>query len=142
MTAEPEHRREALRRKRALSTPGSRKAARTDSGPDPWAALAPLGDRAHRTATALAELAVETCHLPETWLAQNAIAEAATHEILAAQQIGWRNGIAHGKWLATQEDDNYMALQAKLSDLQQRYNEAMLLVTLLCVPHISNGASN
>ena len=143
---------EPLRRKRTVSAPGARKAARTDQGPNPWAALAPLGDRATRTATALGELAVQTSHMPETWTAQDAIAEAATHEILAAHQDSWKNGIAHGKWLMAQEVEHSRrdiskveALQAKLCDLQLRFNvlqgqyeEAKMVITRATFRDISN----
>jgi hypothetical protein len=139
-----------LRRKRALSAPESHKAARTDAGPDPWAALGPLGDRATRTATALAELAVETAHMPGTWRAQGAVAEAATHEILTAHRDSWRNGVALGKWLQTQETghtrrdlDQLTSLQAKLSDLQLRFD--MLQVQYdeaVAGRHISNLTSD
>ena len=67
--------------------------------------------------------------MPETWLAQDAVAEAATHEILAAHESSWRNGIAHGKYLLdkelqhTRRDlDKLTALQAKLCDLQLRFD--------------------
>jgi hypothetical protein len=77
----------ALENKRTLSVPcRPRKVARTDSGPNPWKTLGPLGETATRTASALAELAAQTNNMPETWLAQNAIAEAATHDILRAQE--------------------------------------------------------
>ena len=123
---------EPLRRKRSFSAPVQRKVAKTGdewASPDPWAALSPLGDRATRTATALAELAVQTNHMPETWLAQEAVAEAATHEILNAHQNSWKNGIAHGKWLAAQEVahaqcdlEKLQAVQAKMCDLQMRFS--------------------
>ena len=162
MTAEPERVHasvsimQPLRRKRALSAPCSRKIARTDVGPDPWAALGPLGDCATRTATALAELAVQTNHMPETWTAQDAVAEAITHEILMAQQASWHNGIAHGKWLIAHELENskrdldkLTSIQAKLCDLQLRfdvlrgqYDEAKAIIARSSLRDISNLSSD
>lgn len=134
------------RKKRAMSTPPARKAARTDAGPDPWAVLAPLGDKATRTATALAELAVHTSNLPETWSLQEAIAEAATHEILNAHHASWKNGIAHGKWLVAHEcEANRALVEAKLCDLQarfdllqERYEEAKAVISRSTLRDISN----
>ena len=147
---------QTLRRKRAQSAPAMRKVARTTSievdGPDPWAILEPLGDKATRIATALNELALQTSHMPETWRTQDAVAEAATHEILQAHERSWRNGIAHGKWLHAQEIeqqrrelDNYAAVQAKLCDLQLRfdvllaqYEEAKAIIARSTLRDISN----
>ena len=60
--------------KRALSVPPARRqiAQRIDlTRPDPWHALGPLGEKATRTATALAELAVQTAHLGEPGITSN-----------------------------------------------------------------------
>ena len=66
-------------RKRGGSAPCSaRKALRMDNAmPDPWKCLAPLGEGAHRTGTALAELAAASQAYPGTWELQEAVAEAA-----------------------------------------------------------------
>lgn len=137
-------------RKRAVhSAPIARKAPRVDAGPDPWKALSPLGDKATRTATALAELAVQTVHTPETWLAQNNVAEAATHEILHAHQDAWKTGVAHGKWLLTQEVELSRAreacTQSRLCDLQLRfdvlqaqYEEAAATITRSALRSLTN----
>ena len=114
---------EPLRRKRAKSTPRPH----TDPIPNPWHALGPLGDKVTRTATALAELAVETANNPELWPMQEQIAEAVTHEFLAATDKSWRCGIAHGKLeqqLQSRRDcfDEVLSLQAQFSDLQMRFD--------------------
>ena len=148
------------RRKRALSAPGAQnKVARTasfDSAPNAWAVLGPLGDRATRTATSLAELAVMTAHNPDTWALQDAIAEAVLHEILKDGQNHWKHGIEHGQWLNAQELEqskvelkHLTSLQAKLKDLQLRhevlqtqYDEAKSVIAASSLRDISNLVMN
>ena len=115
-------------RKRASSAPATRKSARKLSVPDPRKTLAPIGEAVTRTASALAELAAVTQHMPDTWMLQDKIADAVCHEILASSQKSWRQGIEHGKWLINQELlDNRVnthelaAVRAKLVDLQMRF---------------------
>ena len=147
-------------RKRALSAPSTQtKVIRTDGGPNPWAALKGLEEHATRTASALAELAVQTTNLPETWLAQHAIVEAVTHEMLvldAARTKAWERGISHGKWQAEKDMesrrpclDKVTSLQAKLYDLQLRfdvlqgqYDEAKAIIARSSLRDISNTLSN
>ena len=71
--------------------------------PDPMSALLPLGEHASRTAVALVGLSTQLINFPETYYAQELIAESVVHEILSAQQTSWHNGIKHGKWLAAKE---------------------------------------
>ena len=148
------------RRKRALSAPGAHnKVARTasfGSAPDAWAVLGPLGDRATRTATALAELAVMTSYCPSTWAAQHAVAEAVLHELLTDAQNNWKHGIEHGKWLNAQELEqskvelkHLTSLQATLKDLQLRhevlqtqYDEAKSVIAASSLRDISNMVMN
>ena len=116
-------------RKRSESEPRSRKIrVLSPTAPDPWQALAPLGDRAVRSATALAELAVQTNNLPELWPMQDQIAEAVCHELLGMRELMWRDGIKHGKWLIEQQllDSRHDleqidSLKAQIFDLQIRH---------------------
>lgn len=124
--------------------------------PDPWAVLQPLGDRATRSATMLAELAVETSNNPETWLTQQKIADEVAHDLLQASNQSWHNGIAHGKWLAAQEVENakqelgqVTGLRAQLLDLElryqaleTRYHEAQDALDRSTLRDISNTQSN
>jgi hypothetical protein len=145
------------RRKRAISAPGAHnKVARTGSAPNPWAVLGPLGDRATRTATALAELAIMTSHNPDTWALQDAIAEAVLHEILKDGQNHWKHGIEHGQWLNAQELEqsrvelhHLTSVEAKLKDLQLRhevlqtqYDEAKSVIAASSLRDISNLVMN
>jgi len=101
-----------------------------DASPDPWRALAPLGDQTARTATALAELAVETGHAPELWPAQLNVAEAVCHDFLVGTRSHWCEGVEHGKWLMAQElNDTKLELDrmtAVCNGLIQRRNELTL----------------
>ena len=111
-----------VRRRHRSEPPSARidesfKCARIE--PHPLETFAPLGDKARRTAAALAELAVQTQYMPVTWAAQDAIAEAAFHEILKAHQNAWKNGIEHGKWLLAQQVED---IQVEFHQLQQRFN--------------------
>lgn len=116
---------EPLKRKRALSVPPvERQLAHV--APNPWRALGPLGEAVTRTATSLAELAVQTAHTPDTWVMQEEIASSVTHDFLVAKDNAWNSGIKHGEWLAAQqllqERARQSALQAQLVDLQMRFD--------------------
>jgi len=115
---------EPMRRKRALSVPLVRRqlAQRVDIAPNPWRGLGPLGDDVTRTATALAELAVQTSHSPETWPLQVQIAESVVHEFLIATDRARRDGVEHGKWLVAHKLEDYSGMEAQLRDLQMRYD--------------------
>lgn len=151
---EPLHRR---KRSGTHSAPARRlKPTPVHMKPDPWAALGPLGEKATRSATALAELAVQTTHAPDTWTQQRQIADMVAHEILHATDKAWHSGITHGEWLAAQkvEDakrdlDKLTGLQANLYDLQLRfqvlegkYNEAKAALQLCSLRDISNEVVN
>lgn len=120
------------KRKRATSAPGTRPGAvRSLFSPDPWECLAECGDRATRSASSLAELAVQTNHLPELWALQNRVAESVCHEILAASSSAWKNGIAHGKWLAAQEVQELSANAEKLTQLQSKLYDTEVRLEVL-----------
>ena len=120
--------------------------------PDPMSALLPLGEHASRTAAALVGLSTQLINFPETYYAQELIAESVAHEILSAQQTSWHNGIKHGKWLAAKEIEKskrnwsqMSALQSQLYDLQTRhevlrgqYDEAKSVIARSSLRDISN----
>jgi hypothetical protein len=70
--------------------------------------------------------------------AQEKIATAVMHEVLAATDQAWRNGVAHGKWLNAQQvhdaqdvinklapvQQELWQLTSRYSDLQQKYTAA------------------
>ena len=90
-----------LGEKRAVSEPPPRRVKQCpDARPDPWTTLGKHGDELMRTATTLAELAVATNNLKETWHTQISVADAISHEVLVIKENAFRRGLAHGKWLA------------------------------------------
>ena len=146
------------KRMASQSAPPARrlKPTRLHEQPDPWRALGPLGEKATRSATALAELAVQTSHAPDTWTQQREIAEMVAHEILHASDKAWHSGITHGEWLAAQKVvdsqrdlDKLTGLQANLYDLQLRfqvlegkYEEAKAALHRSSLRDISNTVNN
>ena len=147
MTAEEEYGEE----RSVLMPPPPRKRSRGPM-PDPMSALLPLGEHVSRTAAALVGLSTQLINFPETYYAQELIAESVAHEILSAQQTSWHNGIKHGKWLAAKEVEKskrnwsqMSALQSQLYDLQTRhevlrgqYDEAKSVIARSSLRDISN----
>lgn len=112
-------------------------APRRQPSREPWRALSALGNKLNRTSAALADLA-RLHNSPASIAAQEKIATAVMHELLAATDEVWRNGVAHGKWLNEQQvhdaqdvinklapvQHELWELTSRYSDLQSKYAAA------------------
>ena len=116
------------------SSPHTMRARRTRPAtdlPDPQADLAPLGEKCRRTATALAELAVETSNTPELWGLQGAVVEAVIHEFVTSNQDSFNKGILQGKWLVEKQSLKHAEMMSQMSALQSRLNDIQIRYDVL-----------